>query len=149
LPDVVWDLQRAVGDNLKGYRKPRGFSQESFADVFGWGRAYMGQLERGECNITLKKLESIAERVELDPIALLKQVNPDQIGPDRMVPATLAGAGPSPAPRSRIVVRRVEASADRGDQRARSGVAGVGSVAGVRLDDDHLDGVARDRCAGL
>jgi hypothetical protein len=41
------------------------------ADVFSWGRAYMGRLERGECNLTLQSLEYIGSAIELDPILLL------------------------------------------------------------------------------
>jgi transcriptional regulator with XRE-family HTH domain len=65
------DLQRTVGRNLRAYRLARGLSQEAFADVVGVHRTYMGGLERGERNITLKVLERIAERIEVDPIALL------------------------------------------------------------------------------
>jgi transcriptional regulator with XRE-family HTH domain len=64
-------LQRTVGANLRAYRQARGLTQEAFADVFGWGRTYMGQLERGECNLGLQSLERITSRIELDPILLL------------------------------------------------------------------------------
>jgi transcriptional regulator with XRE-family HTH domain len=64
-------LQRTVGENLRAYRKARALSQEAFAEVFGWGRTYMGQLERGECNLTLKSLERIASRIAFDPMLLL------------------------------------------------------------------------------
>ena len=65
------DLQRAVGRNLRAYRQTKGLSQEAFADVLGVHRTYMGGVERGERNLTLKSLERIAERVGLDPVALL------------------------------------------------------------------------------
>jgi transcriptional regulator with XRE-family HTH domain len=64
-------LQQTVGDNLRAYRKARSLSQEEFAGVFRWRRAYMGRLERGECNLTLQTLEYIASRIEVEPIALL------------------------------------------------------------------------------
>jgi transcriptional regulator with XRE-family HTH domain len=67
---VEGDLQRAVGDNLRAYRDTRGLTQEAFADVFGWDRTYMGKLERGECNLTLRTLERYASMIELDPLAL-------------------------------------------------------------------------------
>jgi transcriptional regulator with XRE-family HTH domain len=67
------DLQRAVGRNLRAYREAKGLSQESFADVLGVHRTYMGGVERGERNLTLKSLERIAGRVGLDPLALLGQ----------------------------------------------------------------------------
>jgi transcriptional regulator with XRE-family HTH domain len=66
------DLQRAVGRNLRAYRLDRGLSQEAFADVLGVHRTYMGGLERGERNLTLKSLERIAERLQLAPLELLR-----------------------------------------------------------------------------
>ena len=65
------DLQRIVGRNLAAYREARGLSQEAFADVFGWGPTYMGKLERGQCNLTLRTLESYASRIGVDPLSLL------------------------------------------------------------------------------
>ena len=44
-----------------------------FADVLGYHRTYMGGIERGERNLTLKSLERVAGRLELDPLALLRQ----------------------------------------------------------------------------
>jgi transcriptional regulator with XRE-family HTH domain len=65
------DLQRAVGRNLRAYRLARGLSQEAFADALGVHRTYMGGMERGERNLTLKSLERIAARIEVDPLSLL------------------------------------------------------------------------------
>jgi transcriptional regulator with XRE-family HTH domain len=65
------DLQRMVGRNLRAYRLERGLSQEAFADVLGVHRTYMGGLERGERNLTLKSLERIAGRLKMDPLKLL------------------------------------------------------------------------------
>ena len=66
------DLQRAVGRNLRAYRKARGLSQEAFADVLGVHRTYMGGVERGERNLTLKSVERIAAKIEVEPLALLQ-----------------------------------------------------------------------------
>jgi transcriptional regulator with XRE-family HTH domain len=68
---VEGDLQREVGQRLRAYRKARGLSQEAFADVVGVHRTYMGAVERGERNLTLRSLERIAGRIDLDPLALL------------------------------------------------------------------------------
>ena len=65
------DLQRIVGVNLRRYREEQGLSQEAFAEVLGWHRTYIGGLERGERNLSLKAVERIASRLELDPIELL------------------------------------------------------------------------------
>jgi transcriptional regulator with XRE-family HTH domain len=71
---VEGELQRTVGRNLRAYREARGLSQEAFADVLGVHRTYMGGIERGERNLTLRSLERIAERIELDPAALINGV---------------------------------------------------------------------------
>ena len=65
------DLQRTVGQSLQAYRKARGLSQEAFADVLGVHRTYMGGIERGERNLTLRSLERIAGRIQRDPLELL------------------------------------------------------------------------------
>jgi transcriptional regulator with XRE-family HTH domain len=70
------DLQRTVGRNLRAYREGRELSQEAFAEVLGVHRTYMGGIERGERNLTLKSLERIAERLELDPLALQQPAKP-------------------------------------------------------------------------
>jgi transcriptional regulator with XRE-family HTH domain len=69
---VEGDLQRTVGQNLRRYREQRGFSQEAFAEKLGVHRTYMGGLERGERNLTLRSLERIAARLKLDPLELLR-----------------------------------------------------------------------------
>lgn len=66
------DLQRAVGRNLRRYRQERGLSQEAFADLVGVHRTYMGGLERGERNLTLRSVERIAAVIEVNPIDLMK-----------------------------------------------------------------------------
>jgi transcriptional regulator with XRE-family HTH domain len=65
------DLQRTIGANLRRYRQARNLSQEAFADAVGVHRTYMGGLERGERNLTLKTVERIAARLGVDPLALL------------------------------------------------------------------------------
>ena len=66
------DLQRIVGRNLRQLRQERGLSQEDFADAVGVHRTYMGGLERGERNLTLRSLERIAAAADVEPLELLK-----------------------------------------------------------------------------
>ena len=65
------ELQKTVGRNLRAYRQARGLSQEAFADLVGVHRTYMGGLERGERNLTLRSVERIAEQIGVDPLALM------------------------------------------------------------------------------
>ncbi|MDI9947017.1 helix-turn-helix transcriptional regulator [Rhodococcus sp. IEGM 1302] len=71
-------LQRALGNNLRRWRKERQLSQEEMAEVLAVHRTYMGGVERGERNLTLRSVEQIAETLGLDPLDLLR----DQPSPE-------------------------------------------------------------------
>lgn len=66
------ELQRTLGRNLRAYRKAHDLSQENFAEVMGVHRTYMGGVERGERNLTLRSLERMAGRIKIDPLELLR-----------------------------------------------------------------------------
>jgi transcriptional regulator with XRE-family HTH domain len=66
------ELQKLVGANLRQRRVDQGLSQEAFAELLGWHRTYIGGLERGERNLSLRALERIAGRLGIDPSELLK-----------------------------------------------------------------------------
>lgn len=66
------DLQRNLGRNLRALREARGLSQEAFAHVLGVHRTYMGGMERGERNLTLKNVEKLAAKLDLEPLSLLQ-----------------------------------------------------------------------------
>ena len=66
------DLQQKVGRNIRSYRQRRGLSQEAFAEVLGVHRTYMGGLERGERNLTLRSLERIAEQMGVEVEELMR-----------------------------------------------------------------------------
>lgn len=48
-------------------------SQEAFAEVLGVHRTYMGGLERGERNLTLRSLERIAEQMCVEVEELMRR----------------------------------------------------------------------------
>lgn len=66
------DLQRSVGANLRRLRVERGYSQEAFADELGYHRTYIGGVERGERNLTLRTVERLATVLDVDPLDLLR-----------------------------------------------------------------------------
>jgi transcriptional regulator with XRE-family HTH domain len=43
--------------------------------VLGVHRTYMGGIERGERNLTLKSVERIAQRLAMDPLDLLRPID--------------------------------------------------------------------------
>jgi len=69
---VEGDLQKTLGRNLRLYREQRGLSQEDFADLVGVHRTYMGGVERGERNLTLRSVERLAAMIDVDPLDLLR-----------------------------------------------------------------------------
>lgn len=65
------DLQLTVGVNVRRFREARGLSQEAFADLIGVHRTYLGGVERGERNLTLRSVERIAHWCAVEPLVLL------------------------------------------------------------------------------
>ncbi|MGD8194130.1 helix-turn-helix domain-containing protein [Herbiconiux sp. P18] len=65
------ELQKTLGRNLRRLRESQGMSQEDFADKLGYHRTYLGGVERGERNLTLRSVERIAGLTGVDPMALL------------------------------------------------------------------------------
>lgn len=65
------DLQVIVGENLRRLRRKMGHSQESFGEHVGWHRTFVGAVERGERNLTLRTVERLANQLHVHPLALL------------------------------------------------------------------------------
>ncbi len=55
-------------------RRGRGLSQEDFAELCGLDRTYVGGVERGERNISLKNIGKIALALDLSVARLLEEV---------------------------------------------------------------------------
>lgn len=65
------ELQKVVGTNLRLYRQAKGLSQEDFAEALGVHRTYMGSVERGERNLSLRSVERLADAIDVEPLELL------------------------------------------------------------------------------
>lgn len=65
------DALEIVGKNIKRLRLKAGFSQEVFAERAGLHRTYVGGIERGERNVSVKNLEKIAEALKVQTHLLL------------------------------------------------------------------------------
>ena len=55
------DIQKQLGATVRALRLKRGWSQDVFADKTGLHRAHVGEIERGESNVTLQTLKTIAD----------------------------------------------------------------------------------------
>ena len=61
--EFMEEIQKALGSRIRELRKEKGFSQGMFARRCGLHPSYMGEIERGETNLTLASLIVIARRL--------------------------------------------------------------------------------------
>lgn len=59
------DLKIVLGARIRGLRKTRKWSQERMAEACGMHWTYIGQVERGERNLTLHSIQSIAKALDI------------------------------------------------------------------------------------
>lgn len=60
------------GRNVRERRVSKGITLEALAHDVGLSYSYVGELERGRRNPTLKVIEQIARALEVDALALLQ-----------------------------------------------------------------------------
>ena len=64
---------RKLGDSIRNARKELGVSQEDFAEICDLHRTYVGQLERGEKNVSFTNVLRVAKAFRVKPSALLAE----------------------------------------------------------------------------
>nr|WP_232100790.1 helix-turn-helix transcriptional regulator [Gimesia fumaroli] len=62
------------GQRVRELRKEQGYSQENFAYACELDRTYVGGIERGERNLTIRKIEQIADTLGISLSELLEGV---------------------------------------------------------------------------
>lgn len=65
-------LQYVFGAHVRLLRRQRDLSQEELATLAGVHRTYIGMVERGEKNITLKNIVKLADALDLPPKLLME-----------------------------------------------------------------------------
>lgn len=55
-----------VGAKIRQLRRLRGLSQEQLAEMVGNSQKHMGQVERGEVNVTIDILTAVAAKLSVD-----------------------------------------------------------------------------------
>jgi transcriptional regulator with XRE-family HTH domain len=58
---VQEDIQKEIGAAIRALRLNRGWSQDVFGERSGLNRAHVGEIERGECNVTIQTLKLVAD----------------------------------------------------------------------------------------
>jgi transcriptional regulator with XRE-family HTH domain len=67
-------VQEILGSRIRAFRLKKGFSQESFADHCGLHRTYMGGIERGERNLTIQTILTVANGLGITMSELLSGI---------------------------------------------------------------------------
>lgn len=70
-------LQVCLANNMKRYRKLRGFSQEKLAEKSGASANYIALIECGKSFPSLSMIEHIASALEVDEIDLFDKAGAD------------------------------------------------------------------------
>lgn len=64
-------LDKIVADNIRGFRKKRGLTQEALAIKAGITPNYLACVERNEVGIAIARLEKIAKTLKIEANLLL------------------------------------------------------------------------------
>jgi len=73
--------EKAFGKALRKAREKRGFSQDGLAHKTGYSRNYVGQIERGEKNPTLRIILDLAEALEVRAASMIAYVESQRKAP--------------------------------------------------------------------
>ncbi len=68
------DIAKTVGKRLRGYRTSNGLSQEKLAEKAGLHPTYIGQVERGEKNLTIESLEKITKALDIPMASVFEKI---------------------------------------------------------------------------
>ena len=72
-PSDTDDILQRFGAKVRLYRRNLDISQEKLAEISGLHRTYIGSIERGEQNISLKNIVKVAHALGISPAALLQE----------------------------------------------------------------------------
>ena len=72
LIQVETDILKKFGVRIKNLRLEKNWSQEVLAEKTGFHRTYIGMIERGERNLSLKNIETFANTFEMTISQLLE-----------------------------------------------------------------------------
>jgi transcriptional regulator with XRE-family HTH domain len=70
----VQDIQKQLGAAVRLLRKKRKLTQDVFAERAGLHRAHVGEIERGESNVTLQTLKIIADTLGVRIVDLVREL---------------------------------------------------------------------------
>ena len=69
---MTQDIRQILANNIKNLRTQKKLSREELSLVLGVDNSYVSKLEKGKINITLDKIEMLANYFEKEVYLLLK-----------------------------------------------------------------------------
>ncbi len=70
----VQDIQKQLGATIRDLRRKQKLSQDVFAEKSGLHRAHVGEIERGESNVTIQTLKIIADTLGVRIVDLVRHL---------------------------------------------------------------------------
>jgi len=70
----VQDIQEQLGATVRELRRKRKLTQDVFAERSGLHRAHVGEIERGESNVTIQTLKIIADTLGVKIVDLVRKL---------------------------------------------------------------------------
>lgn len=58
-------VQEQIGKTIRTLRLQRGWTQDIFGEKAGLNRAHVGEIERGESNVTIQTLKIVADTLDV------------------------------------------------------------------------------------
>jgi transcriptional regulator with XRE-family HTH domain len=76
--EMSTSILKFLGARIRDMRKSQGLSQEQLAEVSGLHHTYIGAVERGERNISIKSLLKITDALKISMGEVFESVDPDR-----------------------------------------------------------------------
>lgn len=77
----ISDAAQTFGARVRARRNELGKSQERLADDSGMHWTFIGQVERGQRNVSLHNILKLAEALSVDPADLVRGLSAPEAGP--------------------------------------------------------------------
>ncbi len=71
MPFCKVDIRKIVGNNIRGFRHKKDYTQEKLSELAGIHINYVSSVERGERNVGILNIAKIAKALKIPPHVLL------------------------------------------------------------------------------